>query len=518
MSLIKSIPTFTDSATLEEYRAAFESVQCVRFKQAIDYENPSDCGGRNGDDDSLCRSSKSKHGASQIEKKRKCKRKRKRGDNSNSNSNVKESSSRNASSKAKSLADHYQAVLLQTIQSASSKDQESWVVENNENGTISSNITPVQFLSPHINNMQRGYCSFLLQDNSNGAVSNFTKQHVPTCKQNHHQSLPLLFSNAEEEQEIEDTIYIADPYWFFIGRNVNIHDDSTDSNTSASHIMKGRTEHTDDIHHNGGTVHYQIVGDKTWKLRPTEELRERCRNRSRDNNTNVNNMGTEVNNELKDHYIVTVEEGDLLVINTRLWWHQTEIPPFSAKDTKGGARTPRRRGKHKKRGRNEKGLRGSSSSSIPSKEAGTSSSARSSTHISISYARDIYLDGTQPSQSQDGNTNTNASESDTVCNKEGAWATGFIPKGTVLLTEEDGPPPIMARTRILTEANCKLISVAVDEDEDNDNDTRNIDESGDGKMALVTIKDIQEGVFFTLLDEKEGHGDDEKGEKVNGKT
>eukprot|EP01083_Nonionella_stella_P231516 817473_1 len=129
--MIKSIPTFTNSATLKEYRAGFDSFQCVRFKQAIcNFEIPPadyDCDyvgrARDGDDDddSLCRSrsrsstSRSRssgHGASQIEKKRK--HKRKRSNNSNSNSNVKDlpSNEYNAfSGKSKSLAEYYQEVL-----------------------------------------------------------------------------------------------------------------------------------------------------------------------------------------------------------------------------------------------------------------------------------------------------------------------------------------------------------------------------------------------------------------------
>ena len=128
------------------------------------------------------------------------------------------SSSYNTFSKSKALAECCQEVLLRIIQSASTNDQESWVVESNESCTDDIDITSEyeQFLSPQSNprddTQKRGYCSFVLQDNSNYAVSMFARQHVPKLKLKQHGyqsnqnqslslplSLPILFSNAEEE-------------------------------------------------------------------------------------------------------------------------------------------------------------------------------------------------------------------------------------------------------------------------------------------------------------------------------
>jgi len=160
---------------------------------------------------------------------------------------------------------------------------------------------------------------------------------------------------------------------------------------------------------------------------------------------------------LKGEYVVDVEEGDVFVINTRLWWHRTEIPGWEV-------------------GRDDHHRRD---------------------NVSISYARDIYLDGTQPSKDEDEMH---------MFSKDGAWATAFLPKGTVLLTEVD--PPI-GRTTVRAHANCELVVVGV---QDDDSDEEEEDSVGDKRrqLALLTTKDIEEGGFFTMLksdDENAGEED-----------
>jgi hypothetical protein len=121
---------------------------------------------------------------------------------------------------------------------------------------------------------------------------------------------------------------------------------------------------------------------------------------------------------------VNINAGDMFVINTRLYWHQTEIP--------------------------------------------------ASNDASISFARDIYLDGKVPA------------EKETMINKDGAWAVGRIEKGTLMiLTQNDGyDAPPMRRTKEVEEANCKLVEA-----------------KGNEKWAILAIKDIEESEFFMLLEE-----------------
>jgi hypothetical protein len=133
--------------------------------------------------------------------------------------------------------------------------------------TTNGSYSASDFLPPAAK--QNGYCSFVMQDDSNQALSNFTERHVT------HQTLPMHIQHStpaandesnvdvlSQQQRILDTVCIADPYWIFVGRN------------NSSKCMKGRNEHTDDIQHNGGTFHCQVSGRKTWTICPTEELRD----------------------------------------------------------------------------------------------------------------------------------------------------------------------------------------------------------------------------------------------------
>lgn len=400
MTLVEQLPTFTTSATLKQYREAYDAVQCVCFKQ-VDGINSR----RKGFRSNTCSNNK-KRKRTRTRKHKKLK------------SLLPDESSATALS--------FQRDILNTFQAATIRDQESWTVENDAGDASSSTLTSAaDFLSP--SSTQNGYCSFVLQglgDDSNQALSNFTNRHVQ------HPSLPLIARNDAQQQQIKDTVCIAEPYWLFVGRN---------NNTSEN--MQGRNEHTDDIEHNGGTFHYQLAGTKIWTIRPSEELRAQCE---------------ELDIALKESYRHTVEEGDLFVINTRLWWHQTEIP---------GTRTTSRDADHDD---DDNSTRNNSEMVC---------SGRS--NLSISYARDLYLDGTQP------NLGTN-SRTMRMYSKDGSWATAFIPKGTVLLTEAD--PPI-SKTSKRAHANCKMIIV---QDKD--------DEGGEEQLALVTLKDIQEGEFYIILE------------------
>jgi len=196
---------------------------------------------------------------------------------------------------------------------------------------------------------------------------------------------------------------------------------------------------------------------------------------------------------LKNSYVCVVEEGDVFVINTRLWWHRTEIPGVNTVEVDGD----------------------------------NHASGILCDNVSISYARDIYLDGTQPPTDDKGKMH--------MSSKDGAWATAFLSKGMVLLTEVD--PPI-TRTTVRADANCKLIVLGVDDDDDDDSfsydnddgfsydndDYGNDDYDSDdfsnddydeskgekrGQMALVTTRDINEGEFFTILESEKKHGREE---------
>ena len=226
-------------------------------------------------------------------------------------------------------------------------------------------------------------------------------------------TLPVI---PDDDTHSAKSIQTAEPFWIFVGRN-----------TSPHAILKGRSEHTDNIQHDG-TFHYQLEGTKTWHIRPTQELLERsC--------SSINNTPNETS--FRETYKLTLDRGDVMVINTRLWWHRTEIPPAAQYD-------------------DDDAVCG---------------------NLSISYARDIYLDGKTPPSDE------------VMSNVEGAWAVGFIPKGAELPIDSIDDVLPMRRTTSEQEANCKLIVC----------EAKNAE--GNQRRAVVMLRNIQESEFFLLLDD-----------------
>ena len=203
----------------------------------------------------------------------------------------------------------------------------------------------------------RAYCSFVVQHSKEVYTDTLS-------------TLPF--------QEFDTTsIQYETALWFFFGRNPigNIN-------------MDGRPEHTDAISHSG-TWHYQLSGCKRWLVRPTTELMNQL------DCLDVNTTSS---------FDVKCNQGDVLMINTRLWFHQTIIPPQR----------------------------------IPS----------------VSYARDFRIidKGTRPfiaKQSIDDNC--------TMTNVDGVYATSDISQGTIIFTEADMPDCELHRSS--TDPNCEVVEI-----------------------------------------------------------
>mmetsp|Transcript_55053 Transcript_55053/g.153469 ORF Transcript_55053/g.153469 Transcript_55053/m.153469 type:complete len:346 (+) Transcript_55053:68-1105(+) len=138
----------------------------------------------------------------------------------------------------------------------------------------------------------------------------------------------------------------SDAVWVFVGRN------------TGRGPLKGRPEHTDAVEHSG-TWHLQLRGAKVWTLRPSEELKRRVPSLRFAGSANVR-----------------CHVGDVLCVNTRLWWHRTYLP--------GGC------------------------------------------GLSMSVARDMCFDGARNSACD-------------MTNIEGHYAMRRISKGTILATEDEMP-------------------------------------------------------------------------------
>lgn len=227
----------------------------------------------------------------------------------------------------------------------SKNDKDSWCIERDENNKIDR---PTDFLQPVVTE-DRGYCSFLIQKD----------REAYNCTLN--KSLPFVEFHGW---------YYEKALWFFFGRN-----------SPGNDGLRGRTDHTDSVSHDG-TFHWQLSGRKVWKIHPTRELVEST-------NDPELRMDTEVEIECCD--------GDIIILNTRLWFHQTTIP----------------------------------SQRFPS----------------VSYARDFRF------QSEDGDAILEGGMS----NLDGLYATENIAEGTILFTEDDLPDCELHRSS--NNANCLLVEL-----------------------------------------------------------
>ena len=112
------------------------------------------------------------------------------------------------------------------------KDQDLWVIENDDDMNIPVNACPTmttkaatryQTFFLQLRNRMDIVPSSVMQDDSNQALSNFTERHVthPTLPMHiqHSTSAANDESNVEvlsQQQRILDTVCIADPYCIYL--------------------------------------------------------------------------------------------------------------------------------------------------------------------------------------------------------------------------------------------------------------------------------------------------------------
>lgn len=178
----------------------------------------------------------------------------------------------------------------------------------------------------------------------------------------------------------------TEPIWVFVGRNC-----------SQKAMLVGRPEHTDDVSHDG-TWHYQAKGSKMWYLRPAESPEWG------DHPIVVENVSHAFKKRLPhldfsdkiERLGVLVCEGDVIIVNTRLWWHQTRIPCTT------------------KRG------------------------------LSISYARDFFCDELRIKDTNASNAIALAGV--TYDNVDGLYASRRVTAGEIVLTESELPDCSLPRS------------------------------------------------------------------------
>ena len=280
--------------------------------------------------------------------------------------------------------------------------KKSFCVENSGNGTDLNE--KIVFHSKSDNKYNKWYASFIAQHDEKLLNKLNTKL------------LPIPF--------IDTNVFHSDIIWFFIGKNID-----------QTCPLEGRAEHTDSVTHDG-TWHYQCSGEKIWEIRPTQKLINIINNSKKKmmNNSNNNNNNIETKQEhltMDNKMIIKCHAGDVLLINTKLWWHHTKIPPTN----------------------------------------------NANHQVSISYARDIYFESNKP-------TNTNLNN---MTNVDAVYASKSIKAGNVVLTEDDMPDCELPRSN---DPNCAVTML--------DN----------GQGALIAIKNIDEGDFFSIANSSSSDDDD----------
>jgi U3 small nucleolar RNA-associated protein 6 len=192
-----------------------------------------------------------------------------------------------------------------------------------------------------------------------------------------------------------------------------------------------------------------MSGVKVWHVRPTDELLKNMEMTEKDELLemwNVENQEEENATQMaktdRTKLSIPCAKGDMLLINTRLWWHSTTLP-----------------------------VQGKCNILSTTKKVDTCT--MHDCVPSVSYARDIYI-----GESYD---EVNNPEKQThLTNVDGLYAANDIEAGTILFRESEMPDCELHRTR--SNPNCELV------------------ELDDGEGAVISCRDIKAGEFFCMLE------------------
>ena len=254
--------------------------------------------------------------------------------------------------------------------------------------------------------------------------------------------------------------------WCFAGRN------------HGSVSVAGRAEHTDDVLQ-AGTWHLQLRGTKVWKVRPclgakgapwgdgtdvstpSSTSSQHARNdgavsetsgrgraaRASARSTSVNaepNQATTATSSPASELIavpapraIECRAGDLLLINTRTWWHCTELPPQRSYSQRGGVGHTAKR---------QKGNTFSASRSNMDHNEDAVYNTEDEDTLSLSIARDFNWK-VQGKDADDDASNHVASNVDAV------YCTGALSAGDVALMESELPDCALPRS---DKPNCEV--------------------------------------------------------------
>ena len=178
----------------------------------------------------------------------------------------------------------------------------------------------------------------------------------------------------QEPQALSGVVH-DDGVWLFLGVNAK-----AKRQMETPPPIAGRTEHKDDVSHSG-TWHMQLMGTKTWFVRPVLDTAQWQEAGSLEAPSLENSPCARLSADGERRISIQIQRGDVIFVNTRLWWHQTVI---EAQQNPSG--------------------------------------------LSMSYARDFYLPGKERER-----------EIAPKSNVDGVYALRSVPKGGVVLESSEIP-------------------------------------------------------------------------------
>ena len=141
-----------------------------------------------------------------------------------------------------------------------------------------------------------------------------------------------------QEEALQDLLNILPPFYIFHsdmyhilgGAWVFCGSVTTTASKKRKRPLVGRAEHVDEVPHSG-TWHYQCCGTKTWLLRPHIQLFEKS---GKDLPDLKDIKGAERNSAGAWRLRIAVEPGDWILIDTKIWYHCTELEHDSTENSR----------------------------------------------------------------------------------------------------------------------------------------------------------------------------------------
>ena len=141
--------------------------------------------------------------------------------------------------------------------------------------------------------------------------------------QNAYQALQELLPNLDVFSDLHDENNVGSGgTWIFMGHHGS---SSSENKKKRKRDMLGRAEHVDEVIHSG-TYHVQLAGSKKWSIRPHPTLYDGDEEMLQPSILSTL-PGAEQSETTQSWRLgIDVQEGDVFVLNTKIWYHYTEIP------------------------------------------------------------------------------------------------------------------------------------------------------------------------------------------------